>query len=138
MRFFVAFLAAAALCSSAALAQGAVTVHVLDARNGKPVGGVPVALYGPGGEQDAVTDRRGSVVFLTVPPGRTQVAASQESAPYYISTCVAAFSVSSDQHRDITLEVVKVTPRTGEHRPRHCLLSNLVQPGVGADVYDIH
>lgn len=138
MKSIIAILAAIVCCSSVALAQGAVTVHVVDARSGKPVSGVPVAMYGPGGELDGITDRHGSAVFLTVPDGRTRVAASQETAPYYISTCVAAFTVASDQHRDVTLQVVKVTPRMGEYHPRHCVLSNLVQPGVGADVYDIY
>jgi hypothetical protein len=137
MKFLLALTAAMFFGASAALAQGMVTVHVVDAKTGKPLSGVPVALYGRAGEQDGVTDRHGAVFFLTVPDGMARVAASQDRPPYYISTCVASFTVSSDQQRTVTLEAVRVTREMGLYQPRRCDLSNLVQPGVSADVYDI-
>jgi len=132
MKFFVALAGALALSTAAALAEGMVTVHVVDAKSGKSVAGQNVRLTNAFGDFVATTDKHGNALFISVPPGRASVDATGRN---FVSRCQPYFTVSADQNRIVTVHVQPNAP-TGEPGPL-CAVPNLVQPGVGADVYDI-
>ena len=132
MKFLVALMAAMLLGGTVAFADGMVTVHVVDAATGRPVSGQSVRLTDASGHFVAATDRRGNAHFLTVPVGRSSVDAT---AGAYRSRCQPYFTVSSNQHRIITIDVERIGKET-EAGPL-CPLSGLVNPGESADVYDI-
>jgi hypothetical protein len=71
-------------------------------------------------------------LFISVPSGRSSVDASGRD---YVSRCQPYFTVSTNQHRIVTVHVQPNAP-TGQPGPL-CAQPGLVQPGVGADVYDI-
>jgi hypothetical protein len=124
----------ALLCPCAALAQGFLTVRVVNAQNGKPVAAQTVTITGAHGDLVATTDRHGIVSFLDVPSGRTSADASGGG---YVSRCRPFFDVSAGQHRILTIDVIAASPQQDTAGP-FCALSDLVNPGEGADVYDIH
>lgn len=132
MRAALAFMAAVLLVGAPALADGIVTVHVIDAHSHKPLRGIPVTLTGAFGGFEGVTDKLGNVDFLSVPAGRSTALAADE----YISPCTPYFNVSTDQHRTVNLIVSPRTPGQTPVQPL-CAISNLVNPGEGADVYDV-
>jgi 5-hydroxyisourate hydrolase-like protein (transthyretin family) len=132
MKFFLAFAAAMLFGGAAALADGMVTVHVVDAKSGKPVTGQNVRLTNAFGDYVATTNKHGDALFMSVPSGRASVDAGGRS---YVSRCQPYFTVSNDQHRIVIVRVQPNAP-TGQTGPL-CAQSGLVQPGVGADVYNI-
>lgn len=132
MKFAVAAIAALLLTAAPALAEGLVTVHVIDAHSRKPLRGIPVTVTGAFGDLDGVTDKLGNVTFLSVPAGRSTVVAADE----YISPCTPYFTVSTGQHRAVTLIVSPRVPGKNPVQPL-CAMSNLVNAGEGADVYDV-
>lgn len=132
MKFFIAVLAAMVLGGAVALADGAVTVHVVDAATGKPVAGQSVRLTDASGDFVAATDKHGNAHFLTVPVGRSSIDAT---AGAYRSRCQPYFTVSSNQHRVVRIDVERAG-KQAEAGPL-CPLSGLVNPGESADVYNI-
>lgn len=128
----MAFLAAMLLGGTVALADGTLTVHVVDAATGKPLAGQSVRLTDASGDFVAATDKRGNAHFLAVPVGRSSVDAT---AGAYRSRCQPYFTVSSNQHRIVTIDVERTGKQT-EAGPL-CPLSGLVNPGESADVYNI-
>lgn len=133
MKTLAAIAAAMLLTSAAALADGSVSVRVIDAASHKPVKGVTVTVESHAGMvYESSTDKNGMAHFLTVPDGRALAVVQDRD---YVSLCQNVFAVSSLQRREMTLEVARNA--SGEVHPRICALSNLVNPGEGADVYDI-
>lgn len=133
MRFFLGLLTATMLCTAAALSQGIVTVHVVDAKSGKPVQGQNVRLTNASGHFVATTDKRGDALFISVQSGHASVEATGRN---YVTRCQPYFTVSSEQHRIVTVRVQPNAP-TGQTGPL-CAVPGLLQPGEGADVYDIY
>ena len=132
MKSGLAAIVAFVLLGSPALAEGIVTVHVTDAHSGKPLRGIAVTVTGAFGDLGGRTDKLGNVNFLNVPPGRSTVAAADE----YVSPCTPYFMVSSDQHRTVNLIVSPRMPGQDAFQ-KLCAMSNLVNSGEGADVYDV-
>jgi Carboxypeptidase regulatory-like domain len=132
MKFFVALLGVLVLSGTVALAEGTVTVHVVDTSTGKPVEGQGVRLTDAAGDFVATTDKRGNALFLTVPVGRSSVDAT---AGAYKSRCQPYFTVASNQHRIVTIDVERAS-KDSAAGPL-CALPGLVNPGEGSDVYDI-
>lgn len=135
MKTLAAIAAAMLLTATAALADGSVSVRVIDAASHRPVKGVTVTVESHAGMvYESSTDRNGIAHFLTVPDGRALAVVQDRD---YVSLCQNVFAVSSLQRREMTLEVATPRNAVGPVRPRICVLSNLVNPGEGADVYDI-
>jgi hypothetical protein len=135
MKTLAAIAAAMLLTSAAALADGSVSVRVIDAASHKPVKGVTVTVESHAGiVYESSTDKNGMAHFLTVPDGRALAVVQDRD---YVSLCQNVFAVSALQRREMTLEVASPRSGSGELHPRICALSNLVNPGEGADVYDI-
>jgi len=134
MKFFFALTAALLLGGGVALADGMVTVHVANARSGKPVVGQTVHLTDAAGDFVATTDKLGNAIFMNVPAGRSSVDAT---AGPYASRCQPYFTVSSYQHRVVRLDVDPVPANANVTAGPLCPLSSLVNPGEGADVYNI-
>jgi hypothetical protein len=116
----------------AVAADGIVTVHVVDAKSGKPLPRQQVQLTNAYGDFIAQTNKHGDATFMTIPAGRSTVDIVSSD---YVSHCQPYFIVAADQHRLVTIDVERsgLNPSS----PLCRLSSNLVQPGVGADVYDI-
>lgn len=132
MKILAAIAAAMLLTAASALADGTVRVRVVDAATQHPVSGVVVTVDTLAGvEYQETTDKYGIAHFLTVPDGRAAALVRDEP---YLSLCQNLFTVSSTQWREMTLEVTR--ERSGV-RPRACTISNLVNPGEGADVYNV-
>ena len=133
MKFFIA-LATAVILSSAAVfaADGIVTVHVVDAKSGRPIAKEQVQLTNAYGDFTAQTNKRGDATFMSIPAGRSTVDIVSAD---YVSHCQPYFVVAADQHRLVTIDVQRT--RLNPSSPLCRLSSSLVQPGVGADVYDI-
>ena len=134
MKILAALAASMLITGTAALADGSVSVRVIDAASHRPVKGVTVTVESHAGMvYESNTDKNGIAHFLTVPDGRTLAVVQQ---PQYVSLCQNVFAVSSLQRREMTLEVASGR-NAAQVQPRICALSNLVNPGEGADVYDI-
>lgn len=132
MRFFFVLLTAFLMSGAAALADGMVTAHVVDAHTGKSVPGQTVTLTNSVGDYAAITDKRGDAHFLSVPIGRSSLDAT---GGRYRSLCQPYFIVSTNQRRIVRVEVER---SRGNVPPGPlCALSNLVNPGESADVYNI-
>ncbi len=127
-------LAVLLLCGGAvALADGMVTVHAVDARTHKPLVGRKVRLTNAFTDLVSVTNRAGDALFLTVPDGRTTIDIDDAR---YRSRCTPYFTVSFNQHSIVTVHLIAASVRESTPAPL-CPLSRLVNPGEGADVYDV-
>jgi hypothetical protein len=131
VKFALTLLAAFLFSTGAALADGIVTVHVVDAHSGKPIAGQTVRLTDAQGDFVSNTDKRGDALFISVPVGRSTAVVDG-----YLTRCLAYFTVGADQHRYVTLRVRPFTGGSVTARPL-CHLNGLVNPGQGADVYEI-
>lgn len=110
---------------------GALSVQVIDAQ-GHPLENVDVwAVDASSPGQHVVTDRSGYAHFLSLPVGTETIAARNKN----YNGCGAFVRIAANQHR-----IVRIIAYGGKVLCGSLRLVNgsLVQPGVGADVYDIY
>ena len=122
-------LAAAALI--VAQATGHISVHVVDAKTGKPAAGWTVQVTTRDGDVEQITDRNGYANFLTISIGIARIDVLREGK---LAVCPAVVDVSPDEST-----VVNVHTKQNK-TAANCIPSRAelhVRPGITSDVYDI-
>ncbi len=112
---------------------GMVYVHVMDAKNGKPVKGWTVQVTARDGDSQQLTGDSGQATFLAVMPGLTRIDVLQRGE---LGACPAIIMVSANEETVVNVHVRRSSAHEIGCSPRHA--QTMVRPGVTSDVYDIY